>query len=387
MSAARRLVRGGFDAALARGPRVVEDSPMEDSPIALYGATGFTGRLVASELARRRRSFVASARNRAKLESLVSELSAEHEVEIDARVASVSDPASLDAMVEGAQVLMNCAGPFIDLGPPVARAAVRCGVHYLDTTGEQPHMKWVDEHLGDAAAAEGVALVPACAYEYAPGDLVARVATKRGARRVGICYAVRDVRTSQGTKKSIVRALSREGYAFVDGRLQLRKPGSRLFDVPLPAEGRRVTGAWFPGGEPLTVPRYADVEQVETCLAVGRKTATLLRVASPVIDKIAGVATGAADRLVDMIGGDPDADGGRSEFLTVAFDPRDGEFYAAVSGAGVYDATARIIALAAERIVDTAPAVVGFTSPAALFEPREFVKAVGMTLTEGRAGG
>lgn len=365
---------------------------MADSLIAVYGATGFTGRLVAGQLARRGRAFIASARSSAKLADLVEELAAEHDACVEARVASVDQPDSLDAMLEGVDVLINCAGPFVDVGPPVVEAAVRNGVHYLDTTGEQPHMKWVESVLDKPAADAGVALVPGCAYEYAAGDFAARVATKMGARHLGICYAVRDMKMSHGTKKSVARAILGEGVTFVGGKLQRRRPAYRLFEVPLPG-GRTVTGAWFPGGEPLTVPRYADVEQVEDCLAVGGAAGRALRLAMPVVDGLLAVARGvlpvavsaaesAIDQVIEWTDGNPHAGQGRPEFLAVAFDARDSQFYAAVSGTDVYGVTARIIVEAASRLLAEPPSVVGFTSPAALFEARNFVEACGMSLIE-----
>ncbi|MFP4599065.1 MAG: saccharopine dehydrogenase family protein [Persicimonas sp.] len=346
--------------------------------IALYGATGFTGRLVASELAARGEAFVASARNSTELDELAA---AHPNTDIEIRVATVDRPASLDAMLEGVDVLINCAGPFIDVGPPVAEAAVRNGAHYFDTTGEQPFIKWAQTNLDERAAQQGVVVVPACAYEYATGDFAARVAVDSGARHLAICYAVRDFRMSRGTMKSVVRTLSKEGYTYVDGHLQRRKPAYRLFDVPLP-DGRRVTGAWFAGGEPLTVPRYAEVEQVENCLAVGKITGRLMCLASPLIPVMAGAAENLLDKLVDVVGGDPDSKGPSPELTAVAFDPRSSQTYVAVTGTDVYLTTARIIVEAACRTVDSPPEEGGFSSPAALFDAREFIAAVGLTLVE-----
>ncbi len=346
--------------------------------IALYGATGFTGRLVASELAARGEAFVVSGRRAQKLDALA----AEHpNADVETRVATIDQPQSLDAMLEGVEVLINCAGPFTDLGPPVAEAAVRNGAHYFDTTGEQPFIKWAQTNLDEKAARQGVVVVPSCAYEYATGDFAARVAVDSGARHLGICYAVRDFAMSRGTKKSVVRSVSNEGYTFVDGHLQRRKPAYRLFDVPLPG-GRRVTGAWFGGGEPLTVPRYADVEQVENCLAVGKTTGRLMRLASPLIPAVAGAAESLLDKLVDVVGGDPDSQERSPEFAAVAFDPRSSQMYAAVTGTYVYPTTARIIVEAARRTIASPPEEGGFSSPAALFDVRDFIESVGLTLIE-----
>src|SRR5690554_4686794 len=105
--------------------------------IAVYGATGFTGKLVVRELVTRVDSFIIAGRTQAKLDALAAEIRASHDVVVQTRQASVDYAASLDAMLDGVDVLINCAGPFCDVGLPVVAAALRNEVHYFDTTGEQ----------------------------------------------------------------------------------------------------------------------------------------------------------------------------------------------------------------------------------------------------------
>jgi hypothetical protein len=336
---------------------------------------------VARELAQNELPFVASARNRTKLDNLVAELRRDFNAEVETRQASVDQSHSLDEMLQGAKVLINCAGPFMDIGAPVVEAAVRNGVHYFDTTGEQGFMRWVQSELAAEAHEKGVVLVPGSAYEYATGNFAAKLAAAKGARKLGICYAVRGMAMSHGTKKSIVRVLSSDGYTFVGGHLERRKPAYRLFDVPLPS-GRTVKGAWFPGGESLTVPLFANVKQVESCLAVGETAGKLLKLASPVIEKLAGKVGGVADRVIDFTGGDPHKAGAEPDFVVAAFDPDNAHFYAAITGKDPYDVTARVIVEAARRTADTPPDEGGFTSLPALFNAREFVDAVDLDIVE-----
>jgi short subunit dehydrogenase-like uncharacterized protein len=136
--------------------------------IALLGATGYTGRLVAEELARRGRRYRLGARSRDRLSAVPRAEQAE------AIVVDVHDPARLDAFLRGAAVLINTVGPFTSLGLPVVEAAVRNGVAYVDSTGEPGFMAEVYRRFGDAP----VPLVPACGFDYIPGDLAAAVAAR-----------------------------------------------------------------------------------------------------------------------------------------------------------------------------------------------------------------
>jgi len=101
--------------------------------IAVYGATGYTGRLVAAELASAGADFVLAGRNRPKLEVLASEVGGSVSVE----AVALDDAAALRELIEPSVAVIACAGPFAIHGEPVARTAAEAGTHYLDTTGEQ----------------------------------------------------------------------------------------------------------------------------------------------------------------------------------------------------------------------------------------------------------
>ena len=144
------------------------------SRIALYGATGYTGHLVASELQRRGADFVLSGRNPAKLERMAAELGGG----IAVKPASVDDPASLLALLDDCAVVANCAGPFSEIGEQVVAAAIASGTHYVDTTGEQLYIKRIFDAYGARARAADVAVVPAIGFDFLPGDLIANMAAR-----------------------------------------------------------------------------------------------------------------------------------------------------------------------------------------------------------------
>ena len=98
--------------------------------VAVYGATGHTGRFVVREAQRRGLPVVAVGRSAARLDEMFP-------AEVVRRVALLGDPASLEQAFAGCAVVINCAGPFLDTAAPVARAALRAGSHYIDVTAEQ----------------------------------------------------------------------------------------------------------------------------------------------------------------------------------------------------------------------------------------------------------
>jgi short subunit dehydrogenase-like uncharacterized protein len=119
---------------------------MGNGAIAVYGATGFTGTLVAHELRRRGIDCVLAGRDAAKLARLAERLGGAetHAVELD-------DRDGLRHLLGDRAVVIDCAGPFMRWGEPVARAAVETGTHYVDTTGEQSYVELLHRRFGDAA--------------------------------------------------------------------------------------------------------------------------------------------------------------------------------------------------------------------------------------------
>ena len=233
--------------------------------ITLLGATGFTGTLIAYELKRLGCSARLAARDPAKLERLLGDLGADFETV----VVDVSDPSTIPRAFEGSDVVINCAGPFTDLGVPVVAEAARRGVHYLDTTGEQDFIRRVFEEFDREARSTGAALVPACAFEYALGDAAAELAAEdlQPCDEVEIAYVIEGFGTSRGTRKSIIKAMSTEGCQYRNSSLVQSRSSEIRRKVNFPGIGRR-TASSFPAGEVIMVPRHVATQNVTTLMVL-----------------------------------------------------------------------------------------------------------------------
>ena len=236
----------------------------QSAPIAVYGATGYTGRLVVAELAGAGAEFVIAGRNPAKLEALRGELG----IEARAVPARLDDPSSLRDLLSGCAAVINCAGPFVLHGEPVLRAAVETRTHYLDTTGEQPWMKLAFERYGPAAADAGVAVIPAMGFDYVPGDMIVAL-TAEGMGEVDevtVSYGWFDFEPTRGTMQTTLEILS--GQAVEWRKLQwlpAEKPlAAASFDFPAPIGRQRMLR--YPAGEQITVPRHVATRRVRTLL-------------------------------------------------------------------------------------------------------------------------
>ncbi len=137
--------------------------------ITLFGATGTTGTLIAKVLAREGLAFRLAGRSPDRLAALSAQLpGAPGWV-----VADVMQPDTLASLFkDGTRLLINCAGPFTDLGERVVSLAALNGVHYLDTTNELS-FRIRAQGYNELARKNGAAVVPACAFEVAPADCMA----------------------------------------------------------------------------------------------------------------------------------------------------------------------------------------------------------------------
>jgi short subunit dehydrogenase-like uncharacterized protein len=236
----------------------------QSGPIVVYGATGFTGRLVVSELAQSGADFIVAGRSAEKLDALRRDFG----LDVPARPASVDDPLSLRGLLSDCAVVVNCAGPFIRLGEPVLRAAVETSTHYLDTTGEQPYVKMAFERYGPGASQAEIAVIPGMGFDYVPGDMVASLTAAGMGEldQVDIHYCWQDFVPSRGTAFSLLEILAGNGVEWRDQRWQPASGRLDLgdFDFPEPIGRQRLLR--FPIGEQISVPRHVPTRNVTTTL-------------------------------------------------------------------------------------------------------------------------
>jgi short subunit dehydrogenase-like uncharacterized protein/uncharacterized protein YceK len=151
--------------------------------VALFGATGFTGRLTALALARRSAGpplrWAIAGRDRARLERVRDELARQGARAPDALLeADVGDAASLGRLAAAARVVATSVGPYAEYGEPVVAACVREGAHYADLTGEPGFVARSIERHHAAARERGLRIVHCCGFDCIPADLGALLAVR-----------------------------------------------------------------------------------------------------------------------------------------------------------------------------------------------------------------
>jgi short subunit dehydrogenase-like uncharacterized protein len=143
-------------------------------PVVVYGASGYTGRLICEYLREFHVPFVAAGRDKTRVNDVLAKVpgieTVEHEVvEVEHTVEALAE------LFRGAQVVCNTVGPFIRYGPEVVEAGLAAGTHYLDTTGEQDWMLHAESTWGAQFAGKGLLLSPGVAQMYTTGEIAAQI--------------------------------------------------------------------------------------------------------------------------------------------------------------------------------------------------------------------
>jgi short subunit dehydrogenase-like uncharacterized protein len=355
-----------------------------DAPIAVYGAGGYTGRLVVRELARRGLRAVLCGRDSRRLHEAADAAGLVAEV----RTASLDDRDALRHALGDCATVINCAGPFSRLGEPVVRAAVETGTHYVDTTGEQLYMQRIYERYDAPARAAEVAVIPAVGFDYLPGDMACRLAARgvEPAREVVVAYWVTGFSATRGTIQSALDAVRSRPLEYRDGTWEPSGlvPSRARFHFPPPV-GQQAVTRW-PSGEVLTVPRHTRTRAVRSLFAVSALAPvgplaevvpfTLPVAALALRTPLKSVLGLAADRLPEG----PSEDARRRARFVVAALARGEEGLdgrCEVRGSDLYGLTAVIAVHSASLLADAGFDGAGALAPAQAFDPVEFLNYLG----------
>jgi short subunit dehydrogenase-like uncharacterized protein len=358
--------------------------------VLLLGATGFTGRLVAEELARRtagtRLRWGIAGRDRAALDAVAATLDGDP----DRIVLDATDPVQLRRVVPRTRVLATTVGPYARLGFEVARACAEAGTHYADITGEEAYVRRLERELDATARSTGATMVVCCGFDSVPHDLGVQFAVSHLPDEADVivrAYVRARGRMSGGTARTTLDALSSGTVSPPRARDAADEDGRPVTRLVLGMHRPDRIGGWavpMPTVDPLIVMRSARVLPGYGRLFVYGHFAHIRRTSTLVAG---GLALGAAalaartrpgrsalERLLPSPGEGPDAAtraAGRFTVLLFGTAHRehvddDVSIIARVRGGDPgYGETSRMLAEAALTLAsDERPDVVGVVTPA-----------------------
>lgn len=211
-------------------------------PFLIYGAYGYTGRLIVRRAVEMGLRPILAGRDGAKLEALGRETG------FEVRVFALDTSAEVDRGLEGMAAVLNCAGPFCETALPMAQACLRTRTHYLDITGEIEVIEALAALDGPAKEA-GIMIMPGTGADVVPSDCLALYLKQQlpSAAQLTLAFASRGG-MSHGTAVTAVPLL---------GQGAVRRRDGRLCAVPFASETRWVDFGAGPRSTMLI--RWGDV--------------------------------------------------------------------------------------------------------------------------------
>jgi short subunit dehydrogenase-like uncharacterized protein len=204
----------------------------EKRPVVVYGASGYTGRLVCEFLRDQQMPFIAAGRDKARIEAALEKVPGIETADYEVAVVP-HDGSALARLFEGVKVVCNTVGPFELYGETVVKACLEAGAHYLDPTGEQQFVLPVAREYGDVFAKAGLLLAPSAAYMSTTLDIAVCFALEHaGINTIHAVCAASGIPT-HGSTQTVVRAARAEEY-HLKGRRLVPWPRGRSYEVHVP---------------------------------------------------------------------------------------------------------------------------------------------------------
>ncbi len=362
------------------------------STIAVYGATGYSGRSIARELVAAGHDVLLTGRSTPALRRLSVELGG-----IDHHAVELTDSRGLTELAARVRTLVNAAGPFAHTCAPVAAAAIAGGCHYVDISGEQQSIRSLFDTWGPAATAAGVALIPSAAFYALLADLLVSLAAVEfeWVDELDLAYRITDWVPSGAAYQSRLRGLALPILEFDDGPVVARS-STRTVEFPTPVGRRRVVT--YPLPEVLTIPRHVPVRRIRPAMTASTVVPAYAEPFAPQLARLfawglRSPLSGAFQRIA--------ATATVGKRARIAHDPtrfhiratlRGGGMRrtATLSGAGIFDITGPIAARVAARTIAADFTASGPLAPAQAVDPAEFLDSLrdsgirySLDLTEG----
>jgi short subunit dehydrogenase-like uncharacterized protein len=339
----------------------------------IYGATGYTGRLILARCLARGIRPILAGRSEA-----VRELARAHG--LPGTVVGLENPPALEGALAGVKAVLHCAGPFSHTSRPMADACLAAGVHYLDITGEIAVFEALAARNAEARG-RGVMLLPGSGFDVVPSDCLALHLKERlpAASRLILAFESSGG-LSRGTATTMVENIARGGAVRREGRIVPVPAGWKTIHLDL---GRGpVTVTTLPWGDVATAWYSTGIPEIE----VYTRTTAAMRLGLAASRYLGAVLSSApVQRLLKgrIRSGAPGPDAaararGVSRIYGEVSDPKGRTARARLQGPEGYTMTAHTAVAAAERVL-AGGATPGFQTPSLAFGSRFILGIEGVT--------
>ena len=210
---------------------------MSKKPVVVYGASGYTGRLVCEYLREYNIPFIAAGRSADKIQAAMHANVAGIETASYEVVEVAHTAAALTQLFGGASVVLNTVGPFAKFGHEVVQACLSAKCHYTDTTGEQNWLITLEQEYGGKFASAGLLLSPGLAQMYTTGEIAAQLCLETpGLDTLDIAVFWGGSPTIASTQTILVNAAMAKAYYLQQNEYVEHQPDAGLYNLAIPGQ-------------------------------------------------------------------------------------------------------------------------------------------------------
>ncbi len=228
----------------------------------LYGATGYTGTLIARMAKEKNIPIVIAGRSESKLIKLSREL------ELDYLVFDLDDHKTICEIIRPFKLVLHAAGPFQHTAKQMMKACITEKVHYTDITGEIAVFE-LAASLHESALKAGIMLLPGIGFDVVPTDCMAKYLHKLlpDATHLQLAFAMEGGRVSHGTANTMAENLGTTGAERRNGKIVAVPAGESTINVHF-EPGKEQFCMSIPWGDISTAYHSTGIANVKTFMAI-----------------------------------------------------------------------------------------------------------------------
>jgi short subunit dehydrogenase-like uncharacterized protein len=340
----------------------------------IYGANGYSGKLVVEEAMRKGLRPILAGRTESKIKSLAAAYN------LDYKIFGVENVPKIVSHLEGISLVLNCAGPFAKTAKPIIEACLLSQSHYLDITGELDVFEMAKEFDLQAKDNE-IIIMPGVGFDVVPTDCMANHLKQKlpEATHLELAFMSLGGGISHGTMATMVEGLGKNGAVRVDGKIE---------EVLIGHEGKEIDfgmkKSWamtIPWGDISTAYTSTGIENIQVFTAIPKTTFNLLKaqqLINPILQNkwVKGMIKDYVDE--NITGPTPEQNkNGVSLVYGKVNDDEQNEIEARMKGPETYAFTAKLAVLLIQKVLETKDKY-GYFTPAKLFGPELILEIEGV---------
>ncbi len=251
---------------------------MKNNEWLIYGAYGYTGKLIVEEAVKRGHKPILAGRSGEKLKPMSDSLG------LRMAVFGLNDKDALKKLLSEVKLVFNAAGPFVNTSEPIIQACLEAGTNYMDITGEIPVFQKTFSY-DEKAKERGIVVMSGVGFDVVPTDCMARYVSDHvmGAKELELAFSGLG-NPSAGTFKTILNMLPEGDFIRRDGKLTPYTFGRGAKKIKF--INKTCTAIPIPWGDLETAYRSTGIPNITTYMVYPDYAVPIIRYGTPFIKGI-----------------------------------------------------------------------------------------------------